>query len=108
MIDDFYTTEFTVTRNEIDEDEYGYYSDSTQVGTFYGHLQQATQEMIERFGMNYQTAYAIWCSTDTDVKIGDTLEDDTRTYTVSAIQTNDLGNNPHLKLAVEGGDTIES
>lgn len=109
MINKFFTTEFTQYRSEWQTDSEGnYYSDTVEVGSFKGHIQQADKEMVERFNMNYQTAFSVWCDIDTVVKKGDILENDTDTYTVSAIQENNTGSNKHLELAVEGGATMET
>lgn len=109
MIDRFFTVEFTQHRGEwLVDGEGNNYSDTVEVGSFKGHIQQADKEMVERYNMNYQTAFAIWCPITTNVQIGDILENDTDTYSVKAIQVNDIGSNKHLELAVEGGATMET
>lgn len=108
-IDDFYNTTFTVFRNEwkIDEDD-NRYSELEEVGDFVGHLQQATKEMVQHYGLNFQTAFTIWCDVATDIKLADVITNGDYKYSVKAIQTNNYGENTHLEILVEGGLTQES
>lgn len=109
MIDKFFTVEFTQYRSEwLTDAEGNDYSDTVEVGSFKGHIQQADKEMVERYNMSFQTAFSLWCDIDTDVQKGDILENDTDTYSVKAIQVNNIGRNKHLELAVEGGATMET
>lgn len=102
MLSNFYDKTFTVNRMVWSVGS-NRGSSLSEVGTFQGYLQQASQELVERFAMNFQTSFSIWCDIGTDVKIGDTLEEGNSVYTVRAIQINNTGNHPHLQLGVEGG-----
>lgn len=100
----FLSTIFTVSRVEWKEDDNGRYSELTEKGTFNGHIQQASAEMVERFGTNFQTSYSIWCGIDENVEIGDEISDGLRLFTVRAKKVNETGNFPHLQLIVDGGE----
>ena len=104
MIGDWFDTTFSVYRQvwSIDEDD-NQVSAEQLAGTFSGHLQQASRDMVLDFGLNFQTAYSVWCAINTDVKKGDVLKSGENNYTVKAIQVNDIGDNAHLELLVEGG-----
>lgn len=109
MIERFFTDTFTVKEQEWTTDASGNEgSDLVAKTTFSGHIQQAGVEMIERYNMNFQTAYVIWCPVDTDVDISDMIEDGVYRYSIRGIKVNNTGNNTHLELAVDGGVTIES
>lgn len=104
MINNFYNKSFLVLRDvwKTDEDE-NEYTEQEEIGTVQGHLQQANQEMIERFGLNFQTSYSLWCDVNSDIKISDQLENEDYKFTVRAIQINDYGFNPHLEILLDGG-----
>jgi len=96
-IENFYTTTFTVKRFAYTGTKG---SLSTQ-GTFVGHLQQALIEQVANIASKFTISHSIWCATDTDVNLGDQLEEGGDKYTVKAIQTNNYGGNDHLELLVE-------
>lgn len=105
MIERLFDKTFTVQRNQWSKDEDNNdFSELVEVGELRGHMQQASAEMVERFALNFQTAFSVWCAIDADVKKGDTLLLDDQTFTVKAIKTNDYGRNPHLQLMIEGGE----
>ena len=101
-IERFYTTSFEVSRPEAGEDGR---SEVTSLGSFMGHLQQATTEEATKFAQGALITHFVWCGTDTDVKAGDTLSADGRTYSVRGVQKNELGGNPHLMLLAEQDKT---
>ena len=109
MIERFFTDTFTVKGQVWTTDANGNEgSELVTKTTFLGHIQQASSEMIERYNMNFQTAYSIWCPVDTEVDISDIIEDDFYRYSIRGIKIHNQGNNSHLELAVDGGVTIES
>jgi 2-phospho-L-lactate guanylyltransferase (CobY/MobA/RfbA family) len=97
MIDTYYTTEFTNTRLEWYEEEAEY----TEQVSFNGHIQQLNAEDAESLGMNWTISYRIWCDIDTDVIVGDVLDDGSNKYTVRSIKNLNLGRQPHLEVYVE-------
>lgn len=106
MIEDFFTTTFTVMRPEWDEDEDGNrYSELLPSASFDAHIQQASLELVQHFALSLAKAYAIWAPADADVRQGDQLTDeDGNLYVVRAVMQNNLvagAANPHLELAVE-------
>ena len=74
------------------------------VGTFWGHIQQATREDAQIIGQAYGLTHLIWCPANTNVRKGDALQIATGpyagTYNVSAIsnQTAVTSHNQHLEL----------
>lgn len=105
MISDFYDTTYTVKRSGWTTDGDGNpYSAETQQGTFVGHKQQADARLTQQLGLALTKTYSIWCDVATDVQEGDTISDDTTTYSVRAIRTHDYGTNQHLALIVEQDD----
>jgi len=104
MISNFYDTTFINERLEwLTDENDNQYSQYTEVGEFVGHIQQADQELVERFNLNFNTAYTIWCADDGDVLIGDIIKNEDDVYTVRAIQKNAYGRNAHLEVLAEGG-----
>lgn len=102
MINDFYTTLFTVKRLEWTEDEdYNQYSVIASVGSFSGHIQQASPELTQSLGLSFSKTFTIWCAVDEDVEEGDVLDSAEGEYLVKAVQKNNLGANAHLELVVE-------
>ena len=74
------------------------------VGSFTGHVQQATPEAVEFLGEALGTVFTIWCAKGTDVQKGDTITiasgDYSGTYSVKAIQKNATGSNEHLEITI--------
>jgi len=95
----FYTTTFTVKRQSYT----GNKSELATVGTFDGHIQQATAEMEEFIGINWAHAFTVWCDDSVDVREGDQLTDPNgETYEVKLKQENlARGDNKHFELTVE-------
>lgn len=102
MINARFTTTFSIERNGwVEESGYSYSALST-IGTFKGHLQQASPEMVQNLALNFSVAYICWCPPDTAVKLGDTLVVGNDRYDVRLIQDNSfVGANKHLELALE-------
>jgi hypothetical protein len=102
MIEKFFTTTFEVNRAVWKTDEsLNQYSELSTVGTFLGHLQQASAFLAENLGLNMTKTFTIWCPVDTDVLEGDSIETYEAIYTVRAIQKNNTGVNTHLEIVVE-------
>lgn len=74
------------------------------VGSFTGHVQQASPEMAESLGETWSKVFSVWCALGTDVIEGDKLTIATGnyagTYNVKQIQKNATGANAHLELVV--------
>jgi hypothetical protein len=102
MIDKYFTQNITVKRLGWSTDEDGYdYSGEITSGTFKGHLQQASPELINNLGDIFTVSHIVWCPVGTDVKRGDTLEIGDRSFGVSGIQENTyVGNNRHLEVLI--------
>jgi len=102
MISRNYTTTFTIQRNVWTTAD-GYSSSALgTIGTFKGHIQQASPEMVENLGLNFTVPYIAWCDPSTSVKLGDTLVVGTNRYDVRLIQDNSfIGANKHLELILE-------
>lgn len=96
----FYTTTITNTRMSWSGDS----SAEASVGSFSGHVQQASPEMAAHVKHAYGQVHQIWCDEATDVEAGDTLTiasgDYAGTYNVKHVQMNAVGNNQHLELIV--------
>lgn len=102
MIEKFFTTTFEVNRAEWKTDESSnQYSELVTIGTFLGHLQQASAQLAENLGLNMTKTFTIWCPVDTHVIEGDSIETYEAIYTVRAIQKNNTGVNQHLEIVVE-------
>ncbi len=97
-IERFYTTTFTVSRMEWEDESSG----DVEQGDFLGHIQQAVPEFASVIGEAWGKTFVVWCAKGTDVKPGDTLEVETGdyagTYNVKNSQINAVGNNQHLEL----------
>lgn len=108
MIEKFYTTTFEVNRAVWKTDEaLNQYSELSTVGTFLGHIQQASAQLVQNLGLNLTKTFTIWTYVDTDVIEGDSIETFEAIYTVRAIQKNDTGANQHLEIVVELDQEIE-
>lgn len=103
MIEDFYTTPFTVLRPTWSTDIEGGFSYSELVAgtSFSGHLQQASAALVQSLGMSLTKTFTVWCPISTNVVEGDVIEADSIRYTVRAIMRNAIGDNAHLELVVE-------
>lgn len=100
MIEKFFTTTLTNTRMVWT----GNTSALTAVGSFVGHIQQASAEYAEQLRAAFGVTHTIWCAMGTNVRTGDTITVATGsyagTYSVRNIQTNATGTNEHLELIV--------
>jgi len=104
-INKFFTTTFQVYRLTYTANKATY----SLSHTFKGHLQQAEQQQALSSQLQPSLAYAIWCSSTTDVKLNDTLRVGAREYTVVGITENTFaGNNKHLELITERSDLISA
>jgi len=98
MINRFFTTQFTVKRQIWSGDS----SASVTQGTFYGNIQQSTDENLQQsLGLRFTKMFTIWCDIDTDIKEGDRLENGTDYYDVQFATRRNMGANKHLKVTVE-------
>lgn len=97
MINDFFTTTFTISKMTWS----GESSEMSTTGTFLGYIQQASPALAEQLGLNFTKTFTIWCPVDTQVKENDSLDDGTASYSVKAINKRDYGENKHLELVVE-------
>lgn len=98
MIQRHFTTTFTVKRMVWT----GNTSADTTLGTFKGHIQQASAEYAEQLRSAYGVTHSVWCAKGTDVKTGDTLViatgDYAGTYNVRNIIVHAVGHNQHFEL----------
>jgi hypothetical protein len=106
MISDFFTENFTVRRAVWLEDFGGQYSEETIVGSFKGHKQQASPELIQNLGLSLTKSFSVWCPVDSDVLAGDTLLSGQEQFSVSAVQLNNIGSNRHKELIIELDDEV--
>lgn len=94
----FYTTTFTVYRQVY----VGNKSSLSSIGTFDGHIQQASPEIAEFIGISFSKAFTVWCDESEDVQESDVIEDGATQYIVRAKQNNvAAGDNKHLQLIVQ-------
>lgn len=100
MISKFFTTPITTKRMVWT----GNSAEDTALGSFSGHVQQASPEFTQQIGEAFGKTFSVWCAVDTDVKEGDTLTiatgDYAGTYNVRNVQKNATGSNEHLELVV--------
>lgn len=79
-------------------------SSQSSIGSFNGHIQQASPELAETLGETWSQVFSIWCDLGTDVEEGDKLVvafgNYADTYYVQQIQKNATGINAHLELVV--------
>jgi hypothetical protein len=102
----FFKTAFTIYRMVWDTSDT---SELQSVGTFKGHRQQASAELIQTIGIAYGKGYKIWCPLDADIKLEDILSDTEDSYSVRAINERDYsGGNKHLELIVETNENYVS
>lgn len=99
-IERFYTTTCVVTRMTWANES----SAEASVGTFLGHIQQATPEYVQHIAEAWGQTFIIWADKDADVEDGDSIEiesgDYAGTYNVKNIQLNATGNNKHKEIVV--------
>jgi hypothetical protein len=107
MIDSFYTIEFT---NYRQSDYVNGLSSRSEVGSFKGHLQQPSAELVENLGLSFTNSFILWCDIDTDIERGDDLEDeDNNTYSIRSInKRNYRGSNQHLEIFIEKNEDYAS
>jgi hypothetical protein len=109
MINDFYQKLYVTRRPSWTTDEEGNaYSEIAEVSQFYGHIQQASPELVESLGFTFTKLYSIWCPVNSDVETGDILLSTDGQYSVKAIQENNIGDNKHLQLVVHYDGIIGS
>lgn len=97
-IERFYTTTFTVTRQTWVDDK----STLGAVGTFLGHIQQATSDVLNQYeGLRLTKGWIVWCKPDTDVTEGDRLSVGDNTYDVRFVENRNVGSEGHLQLVLE-------
>jgi hypothetical protein len=96
----FYTITITSERMVWGGDS----SAEASVGSFTGHVQQATPEFTEFVGEAWGKVFVLWCDEATDIEAGDTLTiasgNYAGTYSVKNIQINATGNNKHYEVTI--------
>lgn len=100
MISRFFTSTITQSRHGYVDDK----STLASIGTFQGHIQQASQDITQNFDDALNITHVVWCAKEEDVKISDVLVSEGRTYTVRRVNTNEVtstGINQHLEILVE-------
>lgn len=101
MIEKFYTTTFTVKRQEYTNNK----SSLVTKETFQGHLQQAGADIMQQHqGLRQSKTWSIWCPADTDVQEGDRLSAD-KEYDVRFVENRNVGEQGHLQLITEEPET---
>lgn len=99
-IEKFYTTTITNARMAWSNES----SAEVSVGSFSGHVQQATPEYTEFIGEAWGKVFLIWCDEATDIEAGDTITiasgDYAGTFSVKNIQINATGNNKHFEVTI--------
>jgi hypothetical protein len=97
-IERFYQTTITNTRMTWSNES----SAEASVGSFSGHIQQASPEYAQLIGTAHAQTFLVWCAVSEDVDPGDTLTiaagSYAGTYSVKHIQTNATGANHHLEI----------
>jgi hypothetical protein len=102
MIDDFFTTLFTVSRLVWKTDTFNNrYSEQGIVTTFYGQIQQASAELVQSLALSLTKSYLIWCPLNTNAIEGDTLMTTTQVFSVKAVMDYAIGDNKHKQLVVQ-------
>jgi hypothetical protein len=96
-IADFYTTTFTVARQVYSSNK----STRSNVGSFQGHIQQASPSMTAAVGGAYTLSHVVWCAPTESVQKGDVLTTGSVKYDVKSIQINNYGGNRHQQIFVE-------
>lgn len=94
----FFTKTFTVSRMVWTDNK----SAMGEVGTFLGHLQQASTQLTQELGLAFGTAYTLWCPVGTDIEREDTIAYGGYKYSVRGInERNYLGANKHLEIILQ-------
>lgn len=102
MISKFFTTSISVSRQEWT----GNTSALATKGTFKGHIQQATPDVMQQYqGLRHTKAWIVWCAADTDVQEGDRLTADNVDYDVRFVEDRNVGNEGHLQIVAEKAET---
>jgi hypothetical protein len=97
-IDRFFTKTFTVSRMVWTNNK----SEMGEVGTFLGHLQQATTELTRELGLAFGTAFTLWCPVRTNIEREDTIACGDYKYSVRGInERNYTGGNKHLEVTLQ-------
>ena len=96
-INRFYTTSFSNKRMVYASNK----SSLVLVGIFSGHIQQASAELAEQMNMVFTKTFSIWCDETTDIQEGDDVLEGSNTYSVKAVQLNNIGDNAHLEIIAE-------
>lgn len=102
MIEEFFTTLFTITRPiwKIDNLNNSY-SEEEVITTFSGHIQQASAELAQNLALSFSKTYSVWCPVSTNILEGDTITTTTQIFSVRAIIDNAIGDNKHKQLVVQ-------
>ena len=104
MIGGFYKTLFSIERMQWVDDK----SSEIAVGSFHGHLQQASSTLTISLADTITLSHSIWCDINTDVKKGDRLYANGFSYVINQIFKYDTGGNQHLELYVERDEKYAS
>ena len=98
-IEKYFTKTFEVYRQVLSNES----SVEVEQSSFLGHIQHTeSDEANNQIGIAYTRAFTIWCPIDTNLMIGDRVQDeDGKEYNIKFIQKNDNGNNQHLEASAE-------
>jgi hypothetical protein len=97
MISHNFTTTFTVKRMVYTQNK----GTKQALGSFKGHIQQTSLEIAQQLRNLFTITHSVWCAIDTDVQVGDELTKGANTYSVKAVQDNNIGINSHKYLHCE-------
>jgi len=101
----FFTKSFTITRMVWTNES----SSEISQGTVKGHLQQLIDDETQHLGLAFTKSFRLWCSVDSDIQEGDTIDDGLDTYSVKAINKRNyaVGSlNQHLEVFIERDERI--
>ena len=76
-------------------------SQESVIATISGHIQQARPELAQQYGLVYSKAFTIWFPVSANVIEGDSAIDGTTSYSVKAVQKNNVGANAHLEVIAQ-------
>lgn len=103
----FYTKSFSVKRMTQDAGaKWG--QELGVIGTFNGHLQQASSDLTETLKSQFNLAHKIWCAIGENIEVGDILTEGTDTYSVRAVDRKEIGANKHLEILAERKEVYAS
>lgn len=104
MIENNYTTLFVTYRAVWTQ----LTSEEAEVGQFFGHIQEASTDLVVSLGLTLTKPYMIWCAVSEDVKAGDTLNSTYGKFSVKGVRKFELGTNRHLELVANLDEVVGS